>query len=513
MRKKNNNKLILTIESPVLCDDSNTLSLLENYSGYYNFLNRKLLNDIINNGTDKDYINFLKRNYGAKYKIHSRIFNSLLFNCKGMLKSQEELIKLNIKDDKSNIKKLTKKIKKALKILLKGYRKFKKDIVLPHEKKIYNRNIFFWNLKINKLKNKNYEKIPMCGSRDFYKKQWNYISHGSWLTEWRRKRNCNLFLVGSGDETFGNQLCQYRDNKLFLRLPYFLESNGFKTIELPVKFYSNKESKNTNYYDYFKEAINNNIAMSYRFVKRENNKWYVLASFSLERNANKNIAGYIGIDVNYELLATTDVDHNGNFIGFENYSYRSSGTTEQHRDELSLIVKEIVDRAKVSNKAIVIEELNLSKCKSGNSKGVNRKVSSISYNMFFGLLRSRCLKNNILLKVVNPAYTSIIGKYKYSKTYGIGVHNAAALVIARRGNFYYSEKIPNLLNRILHRAEAQKWPSIFRYGHHWSHWAFFNRSFVKCSGKKLDSYISIIANIMNTLSTGDCAGRLRYLLQ
>jgi len=36
---------------------------------------------------------------------------------------------------------------------------------------------------------------------------------------------------------------------------------------------------------------------------------------------------------------------------------------------------------------------------------------------------------------------------------------------------------------------------------------------VKCSGKKLDSYISIIADIMNTLSTKDCAGRWRYLLQ
>jgi len=510
---RKNNELILTVESPVLCDDSNILSLLDDCSSYYNFLNRKLLNDIINNDIDQDYINSLKRNYGAKYRIPGRLFNSLLFNCKGMLKSQEKLIKLNIKDDKSKIKKLTKRKKRVSKILLKGYRKSKKDIVLPHERKVYKRNIFFWNQKINKLRTKNYEKTPMFGSRSFYKKQWNYVSHESWLTEWRRKRSCNLFIVGSGDEKSGNQLCQYKDNKLFLRLPYFFESNNLKTIELPVKFYSDKKKKNVNYYDYFQEAINNNIAISYRFVKRENNKWYVLASFKLKRNINKNIAGYIGIDVNYELLATTDVDHNGNFVGFENYTYHSDGTTEQHRDDLSLIVKDIVDRAKASNKAIVVEKLNLSKCKSENSKDVNRKVSSISYDMFFSLLRSRCLKNNILLKSVNPAYTSIIGKYKYSKIYGIGVHNAAALVIARRGNFYYSEKIPNLLNRILHRAEAQKWPSIFRYGYHWSHWAFFNRSFVKCSGKKLDSYISIIADIMNTLSTKDCAGRWRYLLQ
>ena len=508
-----NNKLTLTVESPILCDDSNVLSLLEKYSIYYNFLNRKLLNDIINNNTSKDYINFLKRNYIAKYKIPGRIFNSLLFNCKGILKSQERLIKLNIKNDKNKIKKLINKIKKVSKILLKGYRKSKKDIVLPHEIKIYNRNIFLWKLKINKLKTKKYKKFPLCGSRNFYKKQWNYVSHDSWLTEWRRKRNCNLFLVGSSDETLGNQLCQYKDNKLYLRLPYLLESNSLKIIELPVKFYSDKENKNINYYNYFREAIDNHIAVSYRFIKRENNKWYVLASFSLERDVNSNMSGYIGIDVNYELLATSDIDHKGNFVGFKNYSYNSLGTTDQHRNELSLIVKDIVYRAKTLNKAVVVEDLDLSKCKYSNSKDINRKVSSISYNTFFNLLYSKCLKNNVLLKIVNPAYTSIIGKYKYSKIYGIGVHNAAALVIARRGNFYYREKIPNLLNRILHRVEAQKWSSIFRYGHHWSHWAFFNRSFVKCSGKKLDSYMSIITDIMNTLNTGDCACRLRYLLQ
>ncbi len=504
-----NNKLTLTIESPVLNDNNNIL--LEKYSKYYNYLNRKLLNDIINNGTDRDYINFLKRNYIAKYKIPGRMFNSLFFNCKGILKSQEELIKLNIKNDKSRIKKLIKKIKKVSKILLKGYRKYRKDIVLPHERKVYNRNIFLWHQKVNKLKTKNYEKIPVCGSLHFYKKQWNYISHDSWLTEWRRKRNFNFLLVGSKNESLGNQLCQYKDNKLSLRLPYLFESKDIKRIELPVKFYSGKNKKNINYYNYFKEAIEKKIAISYRFIKRGNNQWYVLASFSLDRDVSRNISGYIGIDINYELLATTEIDHKGNFVGFENYSYHSFGTTDQHRDELSIIVKDIVNRAKISKKGIVIEKLDLTKCKFGNSKVSNRKINSISYNIFFKLLYSKCLKNNILFKSVNSVYTSIIGKYKYSKFYGISPHNAAALVIARRANFYYKEKIPNHLNRILHRAEAQKWPTIFRYGHHWSHWAFFYKSFVKCS-KKLDSYISF-ANIMNNLTTGDYACRLRYLLQ
>ncbi|WP_444508950.1 hypothetical protein, partial [Enterobacter mori] len=43
------------------------------------------------------------------------------------------------------------------------------------------------------------------------------------------------------------------------------------------------------------------------------------------------------------------------------------------------------------------------------------------------------LRNGLSVKTVNPAYTSVIGKLKYSKKYGISVHETAAFTIARRG--------------------------------------------------------------------------------
>ena len=51
------------------------------------------------------------------------------------------------------------------------------------------------------------------------------------------------------------------------------------------------------------------------------------------------------------------------------------------------------------------------------------------------------LRNGFSVKTVNPAYTSVIGKLKYSKNFGISVHEAAAFAIARRG-LELQEQVP-----------------------------------------------------------------------
>ena len=56
----------------------------------------------------------------------------------------------------------------------------------------------------------------------------------------------------------------------------------------------------------------------------------------------------------------------------------------------------------------------------------------------------RALRNGFQVKKVNPAYTSVIGRFKYSKKYGLNVHEAASFVIGRRG-LSYDEKLPKEL--------------------------------------------------------------------
>ncbi len=63
----------------------------------------------------------------------------------------------------------------------------------------------------------------------------------------------------------------------------------------------------------------------------------------------------------------------------------------------------------------------------------NRNFHQFTYKKMLKILIRMSLRNGFSVKTVNPAYTSVIGKLKYSKNFGISVHEAAALTIARRG--------------------------------------------------------------------------------
>mgnify|MGYP006342526681 FL=1 len=85
----------------------------------------------------------------------------------------------------------------------------------------------------------------------------------------------------------------------------------------------------------------------------------------------------------------------------------------------------------------MIENLDFSKKKEELKAGINKKrnvqLSSFSYAKIKTLIKARARDAGIEVLEVNPAYTSVIGKAKYSKRLGISVHRAAAYVIARRG--------------------------------------------------------------------------------
>ena len=73
---------------------------------------------------------------------------------------------------------------------------------------------------------------------------------------------------------------------------------------------------------------------------------------------------------------------------------------------------------------------------------------------------------------VNPAYTSIIGKYKYQKQFGLTVHQAAAMVIARRG-YKFKEILPKAVRKILPKKAKES------NRHHWSQWYVANKTILK----------------------------------
>lgn len=106
-----------------------------------------------------------------------------------------------------------------------------------------------------------------------------------------------------------------------------------------------------------------------------------------------------------------------------------------------------------------------------------RMLSSLSYATTIAFLKSGALKNGVELIEVNPAYTSVIGRVKFAKKYGLSLHHSAAFCIARRA-FRFSENPPLSLENIPDGRKshiALLMPARIRGKHIWSFWSEVNR--------------------------------------
>lgn len=77
----------------------------------------------------------------------------------------------------------------------------------------------------------------------------------------------------------------------------------------------------------------------------------------------------------------------------------------------------------------------------------NRKLSNFKISAL-DLLERKCFKRGVGIKKVHPAYTSLIGKYNYSRLYNLSTHVLASYVIARKG-LKFKEEIPAIYKWLL----------------------------------------------------------------
>ena len=71
-------------------------------------------------------------------------------------------------------------------------------------------------------------------------------------------------------------------------------------------------------------------------------------------------------------------------------------------------------------KGLIVEDFSFEQEFSYGKKR-NRKLSNFKTSAL-DLLERKCIKNGIAIKKVHPAYSSLIGKYKYSRLYNLSTH-------------------------------------------------------------------------------------------
>jgi IS605 OrfB family transposase len=396
----------------------------------------------------------LKKQAIAQDQITARQFNSLAYEVKGALSSYQELKKLFIQKTRKKIAGLKQRIKKE---------------ESPFKLHQFKRKLHSLQLKL-KASQSQLEKPSVCfGERSLFQKQFylkenGYQTHEQWREDWKKARNSSFFLIGSKDEKFGNQTCQFLPGRLKLRVTHSLaEKIGKKFVEIPIEFTYECER--------IQKALAHKQALHYRFIKKENGYWYVHLTFNIEQENWVSSASYgaLGIDLNPSCIAVSQIDSYGNlFASWQVPTHLRGRTSEQIKATLGHEIGKLVRYAQSQKIPIVIEKLDFENKKLQlRSRGLNRMLSQFAYSLFDTLMSSQCFRHGVQLLKENPAYTSTIGKVKFSHGYGLSTHMAAAMAIARRG-LSFGERL---------RAKTQlrlSLPVRNREKHVWSDWRKLN---------------------------------------
>ena len=157
-------------------------------------------------------------------------------------------------------------------------------------------------------------------------------------------------------------------------------------------------------------------------------------------------AGAIGVDFNANHIALAHIDCFGNPLRTWTVPLNTYGLSSgEARDLIRKAAKQVVDVALEYDIPIVSEKLDFARKKreirAEDGAKYARMLSSLAYNSFDAALASACVRNRVAHRRVNPTYTSLIGRVKFARRYGLSVHTAAAVSIARRA-MELSEGIP-----------------------------------------------------------------------
>jgi IS605 OrfB family transposase len=430
-------------------------------------------------------LNDLKSSFCAQHGLSARQFNAMRMELEGKISSTVELLKLRKKELAHNIKgvirsivKLEKQIAGQNKLRLKAQEKgiefsLKQRntwLVQCFGKK---RRLVVLQVKANDIDQRLQANTPgICfGSRKLFNQQFHLeltefgageAGHAAWRRAWLDSRSHQFFLVGSKDETTGNQSCKAR----IVHAPPTTEIAGPCTLTLTVKMpqalvdkgapaFLNIEGVHFNYgHGNVLKALQNGTALSYRF-HRDNHTtsgWRVfVATDTLEAkitSLDKNL-GVIGVDFNADHLAWAHVDRFGNASNktacFGRIDLPLKGkTTEQRTAILSDALDKVLAIAKGHCCPIAIEDLDFTAKKRELTKlGVKgaRMLSGLAYARYKSLVLAKAARSGIEIIIVDPAYTSVAGSVKCAVRLGRTVHQAAAGVIARRAQGL-KEKLP-----------------------------------------------------------------------
>jgi hypothetical protein len=297
------------------------------------------------------------------------------------------------------------------------------------------------------------------GTRKLFDAQYNLAANGfksraEWKTAWRNARSSTFMIEGEKASETGNRFARFsrRDDGLFdleLRLPEALAHLADETVVTGgnrvhvVRFEYLRFSHEADLLD---AAISGKTPISVRF-HRDETAWRVMASFKVVPNevSEDYRSGAVGVDLNAGFVSVSRADRHGNVVESFDVPMVTYGKSQsQSLDVARKAAATVAGYAATHGLPVVSEDIDFAekkkRLKEDGDARYARMLSSFAYS---GLdaAASACARRGVFHLRVNPAFTSLIGRVKFARRYGLSVHRAAALAIARRA-MQLSEKLP-----------------------------------------------------------------------
>ena len=415
-----------------------------------------------------------KNAYLRRFDITARQFNAVRMQVEGLADNRVENLKNleNVLSDKIGaiqrlLPKITKQIAKARKDGGTAEQVNRLENRLHQKKRKLGNLLERQSRVIHELRRRPYASGLCFGGRKLFNAQHHleengYADRAEWLTAWQAARTSQFFVLGSSDEIAGCQGCVARlqadgtfliDLRLPgdkasrvtlgpLRFPYQEDKlraavslhAGVAKTKLPKITKTSKAGKPYSRFLY-PDGLS---ALSWRFI-RDKKGWRVLVSFDEPKVAvtTDAKAGVLSVDLNADHLAWAELDRFGNPVDAGNIPCVTYGkTAEQAQAIIEAAAIVLVDHAGRIKKPLVLEKLDFSlkKTQLTEMDGARyaRMLSSLSYKKIHDALQFRATKDGVAVKMVNPAYTSVLERINYANRYGLTVHQGAAVAIGRR---------------------------------------------------------------------------------
>ena len=439
-----------TYQTRISCDDA----ALSSYAALYGRVQRRLFAEVSSGRSAAS----MKRGCVREYGIPARMFNAVRVSLEGKVSGARESQLLHAETLKGLVRRAGRELANAEK---------KGDRHRVHQK---TRRLDNLRSRLARVEaDAAAGLVRLCfGGRKLWRKQHHleangYASHEEWRAGWRAARDGEFFVLGSRDETGGCQLCVAAiadDGSLTLRMPDCLAGQHGKYVVIEgVKFayghgqalaalQANLEFAECRRRDGERatRATSLGQAISYRF-KRDEKGWRVFVTTGLAPvpAVTDRRLGAIGVDLNAGHLAVAETDASGNYLRAWRVPLVTYGRSSHQAEALiGDAVAGVVEHARQAGKPVVIERLDFKQKKAaleGESRRYSRMLSGFSYGKVKACFISRGHRNGVEVFQVNPAFSSVIGRVKFMERYGLTVHQAAALALARR-LLGCSERVP-----------------------------------------------------------------------